>query len=132
MSLTRRRFVLAMGTGWIVATGCDSPANPDGSVLDGSGRDAPGPDAVSVDAPGLADASVSWDPGRIELVIDERTSVELSPTLPGGVALGGSFSVAPDGTPLPSGMSLDSSGTLLLGTAGVAITDGVVFIYEEP
>ena len=113
--IDRRRFVLALGAGWILAPGCESSGAPDAPA-----RDVPG-----------ADAEVAWSPGTIELVIGERTSVDLAATLPSGVVRGGVFSVAPDGTALPAGMSLEASGTLLLGTATVGITDGVVFVYDE-
>lgn len=134
--IDRRRFVMALGTGWVLAPGCDSGGGPDAPGIDAAGLDVPGLDAPRPDTPGLdapeLDGGVTWSPGTIQLVIGERTSVDLAATLPAGVVRGGTFTVAADGTPLPSGMSLEASGALLLGTAAVGDTDGVVFIYEEP
>lgn len=133
--IDRRRFVMALGTGWALSA-CETGGAPDAPGLDVPGLDVPGLDAPGLDVPGLdapgLDGGVDWSPGTLSLVIGERTSIDLSATLPSGVARGGTFSVAADGTPLPPGMSLEASGALLLGTAAVGDTDGVVFVYEEP
>lgn len=128
--IDRRRFVMALGTGWALSA-CETGGAPDAPGLDVPGLDAPGLDVPELDAPGL-DGGVTWSPGTIQLVIGERTSVDLAATLPAGVVRGGTFSVAADGAALPPGMSLEASGALLLGTAAVGDTDGVVFMYEEP
>lgn len=133
--IDRRRFVMALGTGWALSA-CETGGAPDAAGLDVPGLDAPGLDVPGLDVPGLdapeLDGGVDWSPGTLSLVIGERTSVDLSATLPASVARGGTFSVATDGAALPTGMSLDAAGILSLGTASVGITDGVVFVYEEP
>ncbi|MGE0790391.1 MAG: hypothetical protein AB7S26_32240 [Sandaracinaceae bacterium] len=130
-AIGRRRFVLVVGTGWVVASGCDGTGAPDAAGLDAARVDAARRDAGTVDAR-ATDAGTAWSPGTIQLVIGERTSVDLAATLPAGVTLGGTFAVAPEGTALPTGMTLGPDGVLRLGTATVGITDGVLFDYVEP
>jgi hypothetical protein len=60
------------------------------------------------------------------------TAFDLSTTLPSGVVSGGTFSVDPNGAPLPTGMTLSSKGILSVGTAVATSVGGVVFVYAEP
>jgi hypothetical protein len=66
------------------------------------------------------------------LLVGSSTSFDLNTTLPSGVAPGGIFGVDSTGAPLPTGMSLKSNGTLVVGRAAVGAVNGVVFTYEEP
>lgn len=63
---------------------------------------------------------------------ETNSSYDLSNTLPTSVKKGGTFSVDPNGAPLPIGMVLSSSGILYVGTATAGEVSDVIFNYDEP
>ncbi|HTT12918.1 MAG TPA: hypothetical protein VMG60_18755 [Burkholderiaceae bacterium] len=57
---------------------------------------------------------------------------DLTQTLPGTVAKGGTFGVSANGAPLPAGMTLSPAGIITVGSATIGQTTGVTFTYTEP
>jgi hypothetical protein len=74
-----------------------------------------------------------WDVGPLYFSAGSASTLDLSATLPNGVAKGGTFGVSTSGPALPEGMTLSANGILAIGsaTATGAVT-GVVFTYAEP
>lgn len=61
-----------------------------------------------------------------------NTLLDLSITLPSGVARGGLFNIDSGGAALPSGVSLSSAGLLAVSGAAVVNVTGVIFRYSLP
>lgn len=58
--------------------------------------------------------------------------LDLTLTLPSGVARGGVFSIDSGGAALPPGMSLSSAGLLAVSGAAIVNVTGVIFRYALP
>ena len=106
------------------------------SVDSGATSDAGGEevDSGTADA-GQLDAGVpvlEWDPGNLWLVAGLPAVIELSQTLPVGIARGGTFSIDPSVAPLPMGVTLTPSGQLSGAGATARSMTEVVFSYAEP
>jgi chitodextrinase len=80
-----------------------------------------------------ANAPITWqvDPSPV-LTAGSSNAFDLSQTLPQGVVRGGVFSVDPSGSPLPSGVTLTSTGLLSASSGASGSFSGVVFAYREP
>lgn len=76
----------------------------------------------------------SWeiDAKKIQDALQKNTSIDLAKTLPRSVSKGGIFTVDPNGSPLPSGLSLSKEGILSVQFDKNIQVSGVVFAYEEP
>lgn len=106
----------------------------DGGTFDG-GDGGASDDAGQADAGERVDAGSSaleWDPGVLWLVAGDTAVIDLSKTLPVGIARGGTFSIDPSGQPLPTGVTLTPSGQLSGGGASMRSMTDVVFVYSEP
>jgi hypothetical protein len=96
---------------------------------------APAPEPAAPAPPPPAPAALpDWNLAQIlSFVAGTSATVQLTDTLPAGVARGGHFSVKASGAPLPSGATLSASGVLVVSAATpVGATSGVIFEYSEP
>lgn len=93
----------------------------------------PGCGAGSERSDGAPDASVAWEIREVlAFVAGTESTINLTDTLPLGVARGGRFAISPSGAALPAGMSLRSDGVMTVaGSAAIGATSGVVFEYRE-
>jgi hypothetical protein len=149
--LKDRRLLLKQGLAFAVTTlaGCggepDNPITLAGSpiappVAGPSPGSSPAPTTPStstpptssINPPTSATPVAAWVPAVPTLIVGSSATFELSQTLPSGVVRGGTFGIDPAGIPLPTGMKLQSGGTLSVGSATVGTVTGVVFTYDEP
>ena len=95
---------------------------------------APEPAPSPAPSPPALAAPPVWNVAQIlSFVSGTAATLQLSDTLPTGVARGGRFSVNAAGVPLPSGTTLSQSGALTVSAAtAVSATAGVIFEYSEP
>ena len=94
----------------------------------------PSPAPSPAPSPPAPAAPPVWNVAQIlSFVSGTAATLQLSDTLPTGVARGGRFSVNAAGVPLPSGTTLSQSGALTVSAAtAVSATAGVIFEYSEP
>jgi hypothetical protein len=123
-SFTMKRRSLLLG-----ATGL-SGLSFSGLALFGCGGSA----APAAAAPALMNATADvWDLSPwMWFVAGQSRVIDLSLTLPPGVARGGAFGLASGSTPLPPGFSLQASGLLNVVNPTVGQTANVQFTYAEP
>jgi hypothetical protein len=139
---SRRRFsLLALATAPLALAGCggglfSSTSTPESDAARGStaaGGSATETVAPVGDSPNSPSAP-AWNIQEVlAFVAGTPSTIDLNNTLPQGVASGGTFGVASSGAPLPSTVTLASSGVLTVAaTAAIGATTGVVFTYSAP
>lgn len=79
-------------------------------------------------------AATKWEIREVlAFVTDAPSTVNLSDTLPSGIARGGTFLVSAGGAPLPAGLALAGNGMLTVASSAlVGATSGVIFEYRAP
>lgn len=93
---------------------------------------SPSPTPAPSPSPSPSPSPAAWNVYLPVFTAGSNQTFDLASTLPTGVRRGGSFGVDPNGAPLPTGMTLSSSGVLSVGSASTGSTTGVVFWYAEP
>ena len=92
----------------------------------------PSPSPSPSPTPSPSPSPTTWNVFLPVFIAGSSDTFDLSASLPGGVARGGSFGVSPNGAALPGGMTLSSGGILSVAGAAAGQAVGVVFIYSEP
>lgn len=136
-----RRRLLWQGVAIAVGTLAGCGGSEDESLPVGGAPEAPTPTPTPTPSPtpsptptppSPAPTPDAWAPSVPPLLVGTNATFDLSRTLPGNVAKGGTFGVDTIGAALPNGMSLSKAGLLAVGTAVTGTVAGVIFTYESP
>jgi hypothetical protein len=135
-STVSRRRALLIGlftcTATLAACGGSGGDSTDQPLASGPAPSpAPGPSPSPSPAPAPAPVG-AWNVGALYFAVGSGAKMDLSATLPSGVAKGGTFGVSSSGAALPSGVTLSSAGILSIGNAGATDVVGVIFTYQQP